>query len=227
MAKTTGRGIVIFTRDERPFLVGKYHVMHKNVDAELSDPDTTFILHTHSFTAKQVEEWLPYIGNRLVVVINKAPRLNKKIEDRVIIDQSLKIKDDELLPAVHAILMWSDRRKVWQKIKGWMPIPYALAFLRANVDDSKFWRLVAKANMQMDDDIVRAVFAYGIVGKRSKIKWPKKQKQEELPPAPFRHNDKYWREIVTTFIPATNEVRDKGNVPAGIKKRKEKVNEWL
>ena len=90
---------------------------------------------------------------------------------------------EQFLVSVNAILKWPDRRKVYQQIQT-LPIPYALAFLRQNVSDIDFWRLVADANMEMDDDIVRAIFAFGIKGDRAKrIKFPKKKKKEVEVPA--------------------------------------------
>tara|TARA_R110002020_G_scaffold308377_3_gene524060 strand:- start:277 stop:984 length:708 start_codon:yes stop_codon:yes gene_type:complete len=221
--------LVIFSSDDKPFLVGKYHVMYRTIDVNLDDPDTTFILHSDRFGSKDAEEWLPYIGNRLVVITDKKPKKNKRIEDSLIIHDSLKGgQPDELLNSVTAILTWKDRRAVWEKIRGWLPIPYAVAFLRVNVSDIGFWRTFNKANMEMNDDIVRAVMAFGITPKRIRIKWPKKKKKEELAPFPFRPSDYHWCNIVQTFIPAANEVRNKSDViPSGIRKTKERALEWL
>ena len=135
---------------------------------------------------------------------------------------------EQFLVSVNAILKWPDRRKVYQQIQT-LPIPYALAFLRQNVSDIDFWRLVADANMEMDDDIVRAIFAFGIKGDRAKrIKFPKKKKKEVEVPAPFRSTDKYWEEIVVNAISVTNEVRHMGDaLPDKVGKRRRRVVEWL
>jgi len=221
--------LVIFSSDVTPFVKGKHHMMYRNIDVNLDDPETTFILHTDNFTAKKVEEWLPYIGNKLVIITDKAPKITKKVEDHVIVHDSLKKKrHNEMLNSVTAIITWTDRRAVWNKIRGWLPIPYALAFLRENVDDIDFWQTLNRANMEMDDDIVRSIMAFGITPKRGRINWPKKKKVEEVAPVPFRPTDYHWREIVQTFIPVANEVRSKAkNIPTSMRKTKEATLEWL
>lgn len=139
------------------------------------------------------------------------------------------MSNQQFLQGVNAILKWPDRRKVLQQIES-LPIPYALAFLRVNTSDIDFWRLVAKANMEMNDDIVKAIFAFGIKGDRTKrISFPKKKKKgEDVAPAPFRENDKYWRQIMDNDISVTNQARHMGDaLPQGIGKRPRRVVEWL
>ena len=105
---------------------------------------------------------------------------------------------EQFLVSVNAILKWPDRRKVYQQIQT-LPIPYALAFLRENVSDLKFWKLLAKANMEM-----------------------------VTPPAPFRSTDKYWENIVVNDISVTNEARHMGDaLPDKVGKRRRRVVEWL
>ena len=225
-------GIVIFTNEEtfqKDWNISNDNVviMRNEIDAPMNDPDTTFILYSDTFKGKDVREWHPHIGNRLIVVTSKKPTISASEKPHVIIHTSLTGEKDSLLVGINAILQWPDRRRVWAS-QGGMPIPYALAFLRENVDDIDFWRLVAKSSMHMNDDIVRAIFAYGIKGKRSKVKWPKKKKTEETAPFPFRQNDLYWKEIVTNFIPATNDLRARGEaLPKGVRKTSEQVTEWI
>ena len=135
---------------------------------------------------------------------------------------------EQFLVSVNAILKWPDRRKVYQQIQT-LPIPYALAFLRENVSDLKFWKLLAKANMEMDDSIVRAIMAFGIKADRTKrTQFPKKKKKEVTPPAPFRSTDKYWENIVVNDISVTNEARHMGDaLPDKVGKRRRRVVEWL
>ena len=133
----------------------------------------------------------------------------------------------EFLQAVNAILKWPDRRKV-EQIES-LPVPYALAFLRVNVSDIDFWRLLAKANMEMDDVVVKAIFAFGIKGdRRNRTKFPNKKKQPIVAPAPFRENDKYWEQIIENDISVTNQARHMGDaLPKGIAKRPRRVVKWL
>ena len=220
-------GVVIFTNDDEQFLVGKYVLMVGSIDTPPSDPDTTYILRTNRFTEKDVEAWLPYITKRLVVTIDKPPKITKKTEDNVIIDKVYNKSDRNLLTSVEAMLSWTDRKRVWHLIQD-LPIPYALAFLRTNRDDIDLWRLIAKANMEMDDDFVRAIFAYAVKENRAKTRWPKKKKEEDTAPSPFRQNDKYWKQIVTTIKSVANEVRvGSDELPKGMRKTKEATDKWI
>ena len=220
-------GVVIFTNDDEQFLVGKYVLMVGSIDTPPTDPDTTYILRANRFTEKDVEAWLPYIANRLIVTIDKPPKITKKTEDNVIIDNVYNKSDRNLLTSVEAMLSWTDRKRVWHLIQD-LPIPYALAFLRTNRDDIDLWRLIAKANMEMDDDYVRAIFAYAVKENRRKTKWPKKKKEEDIAPSPFRQNDKYWKQIVTTIKSVANEVRvGSDELPKGMRKTKEATDKWI
>jgi hypothetical protein len=220
-------GIVIFTNDDEKFLVGKYVLMVGKIDTTLSDPDTTYILRTNRFTEKDVEAWLPFISNRLVVTISKPPKITKKTEDNVVIDNAYKIDSKKHLTSVEAMFSWSDRKRVWNFIQD-LPIPYALAFLRTNRNDIDLWRLIAKANMEMSDEYVRAIFAYGIKEDRRKTLWPKKKVTGDTAPPPFRQDDKYWKEIVTTIKSVANEVRSKSDdLPKGMRKTKEATTQWI
>ena len=220
-------GIVIFTKDDSKFMVGKYIIMIKEIDTSLSNPEVNYILRTNKFTEADVIAWLPYITTKLIVCIDKAPKITKKTEDNVIIDKSLNVlADRNFLTAITAIINWSDRLRVWKQVQS-LPVPYALAFLKHNVKDINTWRLIAKTNMILPIDYTKAIFAYSIEGKRQSINWPKKGKVKHLAPPPFRMDDKHWKHIITSKEIA-NEIRDKGvPLPKGMKKTKQKVNEWV
>jgi len=220
-------GIVIFTKDDSKFMVGDYIIMIKEIDTSLSNPEVNYILRTNKFTEADVIAWLPYITTKLIVCIDKAPKITKKTEDNVIIDKSLNpLNDRSSLTAITAIINWSDRLRVWKQIQT-LPVPYALVFLKQNATNIDTWRLIAKTNMELPEDYTRAVFAYSITGKRQNVAWPKKKKVKEQAPLPFRMSDKYWQKIITSKEIA-NEIRDKGvPLPKGMKKTKQKVNEWV
>lgn len=220
-------GIVIFTKDDSQFMVGDYIIMIKEIDTSLSNPNINYILRTDKFTEADVVSWLPYITSKLIVRIDKAPKITKKTEDNVIIDKSLSnLSDRSSLTAITSIINWTDRLRVWKQIQN-LPVPYALAFLKHNVKDINTWRLIAKTNMELPVDYTKAIFAYSIKGKRQTITWPKKRKVKEQAPPPFRMNDKHWENIITSKEIA-NEIRDKGvPLPKGMKKTKQKVNEWV
>ena len=220
-------GVVIFTKDDSQFLVGDYVVMVKEIDTPLSNPEVNYILRTNKFTEADVIAWLPYITSKLIVCIDKAPKITKKTEDNVIIDKSLKVVSDRKnLTAITAIVNWSDRLRVWKQIQT-LPVPYALVFLKENVKDINTWRLIAQTNMELPEDYTKAIFAYSITGKRQNVAWPKKRKVKEQAPLPFRMRDKYWKEIITAKE-VGNEIREQGiDLPKGMKKTRQKVNEWV
>ncbi len=115
---------------------------------------------------------------------------------------------------------------MWKQIQT-LPVPYALVFLKQNVKDIDTWRLIAQTNMELPEDYTKAIFAYSITGKRQSVAWPKKQKVKEQAPPPFRMGDKYWQEIITSKE-VGNEIREQGiDLPKGMKKTKQKVNEWV
>ena len=220
-------GVVIFTNDDTKFMVGNYIMMVGEIDCPPSDPSTTYILRTKKFTEKDVEEWLPFIGNKLVICIDKPPKITKKTQDSVIIDDSFKKGGERHLNSIMAMFSWKDRLRVFKAIKV-LPIPYALAFLKENRGDIKLWRRIAMANMELPDEYMRAIFAYSIEPDHAKTVWPKKKKKEATAPLPFREKDKYWKEIITGIDSVANEIRESGQeLPKGVRKTKVVVNEWV
>lgn len=220
-------GIVIFTNDDSKFLEGNYVLMTGQIDTPPSNPEVTYILRTTRFKEKDVVNWLPYIQNRLVVCIDKPPKLSKKIQEYVIIDDTYKKRPNGFMSNITSILTWKNRLRVFTSIKD-LPIPYGLAFLRKNRDDINLWRRIARANMELPDEYTRAIFAYSVEPDNEKIVWPDKKKTETITPKPFRQNDKYWEEIIKGSESVANELRVSGQeLPKGVKKRKQVVNEWL
>ena len=220
-------GVVIFTNDDEKFMVGNYILMTGKIDTPPSNPDTTYILRTDRFTQKDVEAWLPYVGNRLVVCTEKPPVITGDLQDSVIIDEWATRQGRSYLNDVMAMLSWKDRKRVWYAIRE-LPIPYGLAFLRQNRDDIALWRRIAQANMELPDEYVRAIFAYGVEASHEKTKWPKKNKDVQDVPLPFRQTDKYWKEILEGNDSAANEIRDKAvEIPKNINKTKVGANEWI
>ena len=88
-----GIGMIIFTKDPTPFMTGDYLVMHRTLDTAPTQANITYILHTDKFGVKEIEKWSPVIQNRLVIVAKKAPKITKKIEDLVVVDDKLLIKN--------------------------------------------------------------------------------------------------------------------------------------
>ena len=220
-------GIVIFTDDDSKFMQSKYIMMIGRIDTPPVAKDTTYILRSNNFKEKDILEWLPYIQNRLVVCCDKPPKITSKTEEFVIVDESLKIKGKRNhYSPINALLSWKDRRRV-NAVFSQTPLPLAKAFLEVNDVDISVWRRIAKTAMFLPEKYTRAIMVYGIEPAHTKTKFPKKKK------APYKYEqcrdtDKHIQVIVENSISVSNRIKEQGgSVPKGMKKSKEKVNEWL
>ena len=190
--------------------------------------NTTYIFHTDKFTEKDVLEWLPEIRHRLVIVTDKYPRITKKSEDSVIVDESLKkTKKVNHVRGCSAMLSWSDRDRVLSEIEN-TPIPLALSFAKTNIPHQMdFWRMASKT-LILSDEYTRALMAYGITPDVRHVKYPTKSKAAVEVPHPFTPRDKYWELIINNNKSVANRVRDTNKeLPPKMKKTKEVVNEWI
>lgn len=219
-------GVIIFTRDASIFKKGKHVVMYKHIDCDLSDKDTTYIL-LGSLTSKEIKDWLPLVSGKLVVETNKNISIPKGLEDNIIIDKSLKPKPTNYR-WVKALFSWTDRRRVHKLMKG-VPIPLAMAFVKQNNNDIELYRRISKTYKHLSDDYSIAILTYSIKGENKQVKYPKKNKGETTVPSIFRSNDKHWEMLVRTDVNVANLIRgnESGSLPKGVKKRREKVTEWL
>ena len=220
--------MIIFTKDATPFRSDNEILMYNNLDSIPNLKETTYILHSDKFTSDDVIQWSPVIKNRLVVVTDKEPKLNKKAKDLCVVDDNLKGKsNDDAFVLVRALLNWGNRDRVKELYKD-QPTQLLLWFLKENVDDIDVWRRISKVLYTLPEEYMKASLIYGIKPSRARVKWPKKKKAEEAAPFPFRQNDLYSKEIVTNFIPATNALRARGEaLPKGVRKTSEQVTEWI
>lgn len=221
-------GVVIFTDDDAKYRKGNFIPMYGDITVPPTAPDTTFILHNKSFSEADVLYWAPIISHRLVVVVDKAPKLTEASEDCVIIDQSLKVKREDFSRSIRAALCWTNRDRALSVLK---PIPLALmnAFVKANVDNMKVGRLLAQCRFTLHDDYTRAVMAYGIYPV-SNFKWPKKShKNDYIVPSDMRQSDKHLGVILNNDIVVSNAIRRDApdTLPSSLPKRKQKAIQWL
>ena len=116
--------MIIFTNDDEKFLVEPHVLMVGRIDTPPTSRDLTYILRTSRFTQKDVEAWLPYVAKKLVVCIDKPPKITGKLKDSVIFDDSYKKTKNNFMNNITSILSWTDRKRVWKTAnKG-----YALLF---------------------------------------------------------------------------------------------------
>ena len=79
-------GIIIYTNDDAKYRKGNFITMYGDITVPPTAPDTTFILHNKSFGEADAIYWSPIISHRLVVVVDKVPKLTAASEDCVIVD---------------------------------------------------------------------------------------------------------------------------------------------
>tara|TARA_R110002096_G_scaffold12490_9_gene44968 strand:- start:116 stop:784 length:669 start_codon:yes stop_codon:yes gene_type:complete len=220
--------IIIFTKDPTPFMTGDYLVMHRTLDTAPTQANVTYILHSDKFGVKEIEFWSPVIQNRLVIVTTKAPKITKKIEDKVVVDDKLLIKTkDNYFGSVKSLLTWSDRNRV-SKVMHDTPLPLVIAFLKENDIDIEVWRSITKTHQFLPEKYTRALLTYMIEPKKTRIKWPKKKSKVKEIPSLFKNDDEHWEIIVEKSISVANTLRERGDaLPKGIKKRKQVSDEWV
>lgn len=220
--------MIIFTNDASPFMEPPVVVMYEKMSSLPVQPHVTYILHSNNFGSRDVERWHDYIRHRLVIVTDKKPELTKKTKELCIVDDKLKAKSkDKFFFAINAMLTWNDRDRVRELIKV-VPVPLAIAFLKANNVHIDVIRRLNDVFPVLDDEYSYAIMAYGVKPKRMKVVWPKKKKVEPVRPSSFRSTDRHWEIILENYKTVANEVRVRGDdLPKNVRKRKQKVNEWL
>lgn len=202
-------GVIIFTQDDSKYLSSEHVIMYKNIDMSISHADITYILRTDKFTEADALSWIPYINNRLIVTIDKLPKLTKKSEDFVLVDGNYSKGKTNFAP-ITSLLRWQHRGRVYHTIQQ-MPIPLIISFLKNNVDDIEFWRTLNNTGMDLPDMYTYAVMSYYIHPKNNaQVNWPKKKKKEVPHIEGFRTSDKHMHEI-----------------QLGLKKKKKEVSGWV
>ena len=221
-------GVVIFTTDDTQYRTGDHFVMYGQMTVAPTQKDTTYIFHTDKFTEKDAMYWAQVVPHRMVIVSSKIPRLSKQSEEYVIIDQRSRVAKQDYSRKMRAALCWADRDRAHTALN---PIPLALAnaFIKINVNDIGFGRLLARCRFTLHDDYTRAAIAYGIVPVRG-FKWPPKTKRSDyILPSGMRRTDKHLDIIVNNDIVVANEIRlnDSQALPKGLNKRKQQVVQWI
>jgi len=219
--------MIIFTSDETPFRSDKEVCMYGTIDTIPNLPETTYILHTDKFGSEDVLAWSPFVQHRLVIVTQKAPSLNKAAHELCVVDDKLKGKNkDDTFLIVKAIMNWTDRKRVRAVFKS-PPIPLLLWFLRGNVEDIDVWRRIAKVQYTLPEDYLEAAIIYGIEPSRKRVAWPKKKGKSKERPSMFRSTDKHWEILIENSNSVANSVRNDGDIPKGMRRRKADEKSWL
>ncbi len=221
---------MIFTHDPVKFKGKRYVEMHGVIDTLPTTDATTFILHSDKFKEKDAISWLPLIQGKLIVVCSKPPKLTskKEIAKSIIIDSNFPRVKTGFSRQMQSFLRWSDRHRAFLAMRE-VPVPVMINYGIANrPQDIETWRLLNRAGVLLPEDYSKAILCFGLEPSADKISWPNKKKKEVEVPVPFRESDKYWEEILKSQSSVANQIRDvNSNIPAGIKKGREEVREWL
>lgn len=221
-------GIVILAGDDSEFRVGDYIVMHREMTYLPTAPATTYILHVKKFTEEQIMEWADIVAYRLVIVLDKKPKLTKKSEDFVVVHGSLKNEPDPIGPAIGAMMRWRDRKAASALVKT-LPVPLALAVWRnAHPDDITTARRLAQVSFVLPDEYAHSIFTWSINPNKPSRRYKPKKDDYEVPHG-FRESDLYTEDLIRLAPDVTNKVRtiDKEALPKGVKKTKQAVLDWL
>ncbi len=187
---------MIFTSSPDKFRSGRYVEMYDVMDTLPTSPSVTFIYHNNKFKEKDALSWLPLIRNRLVIVCDKKPTIKSK-DERIIIDSNFKRENPiRYNRQIRSFLSWSDRHRVFLDTMD-IPVPVLMnQAIANNLEPMESWRLFYKAGLELPEEYSRAILCFGMKATNSDQKNYKKKKEKETPPYPFRHNDKYWKEIM-------------------------------
>lgn len=221
-------GVIIFTQDDARYRKGDYLTMYGDITINPTAPETTYILHNKKFSEDELIYWASIVPHRMVIVVDKPPKLTSKSEHCVILDQNMKVQKEQHHRSMRAALCWADRDRAHRALQT-VPMPLANAFIKVNVNDIELGRLLAKCRYTLHNDYLTAAIAYGI-SPVSNFKWPsKRNKSNYILPLEVRNSDKYMDIIAANDPIVANEIR-RDNVealPKGVKKRKQKVIEWV
>ena len=224
-------GVLIFTADERPFKDGDYIQMSGSLACPPTAPDTTYILYTNKSNQKGLEAWLPFISYRLVIVCDKLPRMTDSFKNEVIIHNSLLHKEESYDRPIQSLFRFDDRQRVFDIVRhGNLPIPLALAWVRANrKDDIETWRRLAKGTYKLPDIYAQSILSYSIKPSKQRTVYPKKKKQNTEIPTFFRESDIYANELIELAPEVANKVRvqEPASLPPTVKKTQTSIVEWI
>ena len=219
--------MIIFTSDETPFRSDNEVFMYGSIDTIPNQPDTTYFLHTDKFGTKDVLTWSQFVQHKLIIVTQKAPSLTKEAHKLCVVDDKLNGKsNDDTFFIVKAIINWTDRERVRAIFKN-PPMALLLWFLRGNEKDIDVWRRIAKVQYTLPDEYLKAAIVYGITPSRKRVVWPKKKGKSKERPQIFKSTDKYWELLMENSISVANAIRDVGDVPKGMPRRKAATKSWV
>lgn len=228
-------GVIILTADYRKGEWGEDVVVMRGIELLPDAENMTYISYWNGAKQKDIEYWIPHVQNRLVIVMDKLPKMTKAFEEKVIIDVSLKQGSQYAIydKALQAMFRFQDRQYVFKLLKDCkMPIPLALTWLETNRPQNvQKWRLLADVAFTLPDEYAWSIMAFCVEPDGKNPRWPsrKAKDKENIPPTFIRDTDTYWQLLSGLDIDIRNDVRTSEDTPTEyIKgKRKEATTQWL
>ncbi len=228
-------GVVILSADEKPYKTNVDCVVMSGMVVMPDDPSTTYICYWNDVTQKKLEPWIDIVQNRLVVIVDKLPKLSKEFKELIIIDKSLITVSEYASydKALQAMFRYQDREYVFSLlVECKLPIPLALSWLETNRPQNAFlWRLLGDVAFTLPNRYAWSIMAFCVKPDGKNPKWPKRSKGKETEETPnfVRPTDEYWHLLATLDVDIRNEVRDTEDEPTKHIKgvRKEPTTQWL
>jgi hypothetical protein len=228
-------GVIIFSADETPYKTDVDCVVMSGMVLMPDDPSTTYICFWNDVTQKKIEPWLDVVQHRLVVIVDKLPKLTKEFKELVIIDKTLTTVSEYASydKALQAMFRYQDRQYVFDLINGCkLPIPLALTWLETNRPQNvSLWRFLADVAFTLPDRYAWSIMAFCVQPDGKNPKWPKRSKGKDSDETPnfVRPTDEYWHTLASLEVDIRNEVRDTEPEPTKHIKgvRKEPTTQWL
>ena len=131
------------------------------------------------------------------------------------------------LVSYRLIIVCDKAPKVTDKMEN-VIVDQALQVSKPNYSDMKLGRLLAKCKHVLPESYSYAIIAYGLNPVRNFV-WPSKTKQNSIIlPTGIRQTDRYMDIIVSGDATVSNNLRDVGELPAGLPKKKQEVKaQWI
>jgi len=205
-------GVVIYTNRPDRYTDNDTVYMEGRLRYPPTGQGVTYAL-SGTMSLKEAIDLAPSVGYRLVITPKNKPTFGS--EGNVIVDwEERKENFNSIISGIYRFPQRDMLLKRLQKV----PIPYLLASC-SNIRDYRLWNLIAKANMVLPDEYVRALIAFG-VKPHPKVAKSKGKKTKPTSHPLFRESDQYIDFIIRNSEEVANELRQVAPdlIPKGVKK---------
>tara|TARA_R100000742_G_C4279596_1_gene104656 strand:- start:3454 stop:4110 length:657 start_codon:yes stop_codon:yes gene_type:complete len=213
-------GVIIYTNTPDKYTEGETVYMEGLLKYPPTGIGVTYVLNG-TMSESEAKLLAPLVEYRLVVTPKRKPKFSSS--PNILVDW--KKQSNDLSSIIKGVFVFPHRLTLFKRLK-FVPIPYLLEATK-NIVDYRLWRLVARSNMVLPDQYVRALFAYGIEPKSITVAKQKKNKRKDISHPLFREGDKWIDFIIRNNEEVANELRIVAPdlLPKGVKKRIQEVGD--